>query len=58
MKRDAQWVAILSRNVAINGRRQPEREVESREVFLLFDDAELEEKACVCVVYYYMEATS
>ena len=49
MKGDAQWVAILSRNVAINGRRQPEREVESREVFLLFDDAELEEKACVCV---------
>ena len=51
-------MAILSVNVVIKGRRQPEREVESREVFLLFDDGELEERECVCVVYYHMKATS
>jgi len=49
MKGDTRWVAILSTNVVIKGRRQPEREVESREVFLLFDDGELEERECVCV---------
>lgn len=53
-------MAVLSRNVSIKGRRQPEREVESREVFLLFDYGELEERECVCGrgVYYYMKATS
>ena len=51
-------MAILSTNVVIKGRRQPEREVESREVFLLFDYGELEERECVCVVYYYRKATS
>ena len=41
-------MAILSTNVVIKGRRQPEREVESREDFILFDYGELEERECVC----------